>query len=377
MSGEHRGRVGRLKALRSQAPDAPFTEVLTKCQPESHGSLVELACIDLIERLRLGSAARVEDYTQSIDGLNNADDILDLLDAEICVRRELGESPTANEMMHRYPALRDEVSRLFEIDDIEQEINTPRQSPKTQLPKVPGFELTKELWSDAVSVIYRGRTVSKRTDSIVRLFAEGSRDDRALSMGLANATALRHPASLRITHFNAVEDRLFYATQNPNAVAMPSLTSKPVPGMTTARWLQPIAGAIALGSIEHQDPGLVTIYQIVVDHADRAMLIGYGERPATNMSEQVHEFGRLLFHLLTTAEFDPPALASLSSNHPALSVVVDQQLQQICRKCLGIGPDAQYSDFTEIVDALTSYLASPPPTSSPAQASFVDSLLTG
>ena len=107
MPDEHTGRVGRLKALRSQAPDAPFADVLTECQPESHGSLVELACIDLIERLRLGSEARVEDYTRTIDGLNNADDILDLLDAEICVRRELGDSPTAKEMIHRYPNLRD------------------------------------------------------------------------------------------------------------------------------------------------------------------------------------------------------------------------------------------------------------------------------
>lgn len=377
MPDEHTGRVGRLKALRSQAPDAPFADVLTECQPESHGSLVELACIDLIERLRLGSAARVEDYTRTIDGLNNTDDILDLLDAEICVRRELGDSPTADEMTRRYPNLRDEVARLFEIDDIEQEINAPKRSPKPQLPNVPGFELTKALWSDSVSVIYRGRTVSKRTDSLVRLFGTGSSDDRPLANGLANATALRHPSSLRITHFNTVDERLFYATGNPNAVPMASLTTKPVPAATAARWLQSIAAVIAVGRIEDQDPGLVRIEQIIVNHSDQAILIGYGERPATDVAEQIREFGYVLFHLLTSVRFDRTELTLLPSSHPALSVAVDQQLHQICRKCLGIGPDGQYSEFTEVVDDLTAYLAASPSTQLRTHTSFVQQMLTG
>ena len=245
------------------------------------------------------------------------------------------------------------------------------------MPNVPGFELTKELWSDSASVIYRGRTVSKRTDSLVRLFGTGSRDDRSLANGLANATALRHPSSLRITHFNTVEDRLFYATENPNAVPMASLTAKPIPAATAARWLQSVAAVIAVGRIEDQDPGLVSIEQIVVNHSDQAILIGYGERPTADVAEQVRGFGCVLFHLLTSVQFDQPALTLLPSSHPALSVGVDQQLQQICRKCLGIGSDGQYSDFTEIVDDLTAYLAASPSKPLRTHTSFVQQMLTG
>ncbi len=376
MPDEHKGRVGRLKAIRSRTPDASFADVLTECQPKSHGSLVELACLDLIERVRLGSTARVEDYTQVIDRLDNPDDILDLLDAEICVRRELGETPCVEEIMQRYPNLRDEVARLFEIDDIEQEINTPARPPRADLPAVPGFELTKQLWTDEASVIYRGRTVSKRTDSLVRVFKTGSRDDQQLSSQLGKATGLQHPSSLPITHFNAIGNSLFYAMENPNAVPLSSLATQPVPGPTVARWLQSIAAVIAIGQLDDTDLGLVTMDQIVIDHADQAQLIGYGRCPASGVIQQINEFGCLLFHLLTSIRPDRTAIDVLPSDHPALSVEVDQPLEQILGKCLGIGPGPQYSDFTQIVDQFAAYLAASPHTPSRTHTSFVRRMLT-
>ncbi len=365
--------VGRLREFRSKSPDAPFPEVLTQCHPESHSSLVELACLDIIERLRHGSNARVEDYTRTVKRLDSADAILDLLDAELCVRRELGETPNADELTARFPNLRDEVARLFEIDDIEQQINTPAPVESAPLPEVPGFQLAKELWSDSVSTVFRARSIETRSESLLRLFADGSRDDKELAQHIANAIPLRHPSILRITHFNAFEARLFYAVANSHAVPLREVACQPVAGRMAAEWAQSISSAAALATIEQADLGVITDRQIVLDHTNQPRIIGFGATVPKQPSEPVTAFGKLLFKLLSSADIDAPH--EVTPSHPAYTVTIDPALEKICAKCLGTSQGPQYVDIGEIVDDLTAYLINPPPSPAKHHAGFVQRML--
>ena len=54
--------------------------------------LIDLVCIDLITQRRCGGDATVESFIRQFDCLKSAENRLDLIDAELCVRRELSSA---------------------------------------------------------------------------------------------------------------------------------------------------------------------------------------------------------------------------------------------------------------------------------------------
>ncbi|MFK7821798.1 MAG: hypothetical protein AB8G99_24075, partial [Planctomycetaceae bacterium] len=116
MSGSDMNRISLLRHARADKPDAPFDEIVPACDPESQASLVELACIDLIDRLRAGRTVRVEEYVSSIPALQDDEVVLDLIDAELCVRQEMGKPPDRKELVTRFPSLESAIDRMFFLD---------------------------------------------------------------------------------------------------------------------------------------------------------------------------------------------------------------------------------------------------------------------
>lgn len=85
--------------------------------------LLELVGIDLIESHRHGRTARVESYLTAFPELaENVEFVLDLIDAEVCVRRELGDRVTLEELQSRFPALAERLTRLVDLDAVEQNL---------------------------------------------------------------------------------------------------------------------------------------------------------------------------------------------------------------------------------------------------------------
>lgn len=83
----------------------------------SPDSLVELAAIDLISQRRHGSNACVEDYLNQFPQLSGSDQsILDLIDAEICVRREAKDDRGIEFYTDRFPELAEPIRQLIHLD---------------------------------------------------------------------------------------------------------------------------------------------------------------------------------------------------------------------------------------------------------------------
>ena len=76
---------------------------------------LDLACVDLMRRRRSGDPAAVEDYLTLLTELDR-DGRLDLIDAEICVRRELGEQPSTAGWRRRFPDEAGSIDQLLEMD---------------------------------------------------------------------------------------------------------------------------------------------------------------------------------------------------------------------------------------------------------------------
>jgi hypothetical protein len=79
--------------------------------------LVDWVCIELIERGRRGESIRVEDYLAQYPQISDTDDLLDLIDAEICVRRELKKVLSIDQWSARFPEHMAAIRQLMAIND--------------------------------------------------------------------------------------------------------------------------------------------------------------------------------------------------------------------------------------------------------------------
>ena len=104
-----------LRAKRGNHPTTPLSELLPPHASKDE-RLVDLACIDLIERRRLGHEIRVESYLDEFPMLRGDAERLDLIDAEICVMQELRGSPDMESYVRRFPDLANAIRELVGLE---------------------------------------------------------------------------------------------------------------------------------------------------------------------------------------------------------------------------------------------------------------------
>lgn len=78
--------------------------------------LVDIACIDLMQRIRAGCEVKTEDYLSEFPVLNNDSSQLDLIDAELCVAHELGSEREVEHWIQRFPHLETQIRELAQLD---------------------------------------------------------------------------------------------------------------------------------------------------------------------------------------------------------------------------------------------------------------------
>ncbi len=109
-----------LRKQRRRDPDSPLSSLLADQkfaeQKFDEQRIVDIACIDLMERRRMGYAVTVESYVKDFSCILDQSNVLDLIDAEICVTSELGEDPQIEDYVSRFPQLADQVIELVRLD---------------------------------------------------------------------------------------------------------------------------------------------------------------------------------------------------------------------------------------------------------------------
>ena len=111
--------IGWLRERRNEQPEAPLG-VLLADKRLTQDCLVDVACIDLIGIRRAGQSIRVEDYLRDFPQLADPRLQLDLIDAEICVDRELGHDVSLEKLVERFPELKSEIAELLKMDPLAQ-----------------------------------------------------------------------------------------------------------------------------------------------------------------------------------------------------------------------------------------------------------------
>ncbi len=104
-----------VRTLRKLDPLAPLSRLLQNhsIQPSR---MVEIACIDLVERRRLGHPILIEDYLVDLPCLAESASTLDLIDAQLCMDQELKVNSDIDGLIHRFPTIASQIRELSELD---------------------------------------------------------------------------------------------------------------------------------------------------------------------------------------------------------------------------------------------------------------------
>ncbi|MCG8649155.1 MAG: hypothetical protein MI861_04945, partial [Pirellulales bacterium] len=113
------GLIDWLREKRQSSPRASLADLLSH-HPVNADRLIDLACIDLMQRRRMGQEAIVENYLDQFPCLADQSLRLDLIDAEICVAHELGICQDVEHYVERFPDLADAIGQLMQLDGQQQ-----------------------------------------------------------------------------------------------------------------------------------------------------------------------------------------------------------------------------------------------------------------
>lgn len=109
------GLIDWLRQKRRHDPVSPLADLIAGFSFDQQ-RLVDIACIDLMQRRRMDHDVDVESYLAEFPCLNTESDRLDLIDAELCVAHELGSPRDLNQYLRRFPDLTDQIRELFALD---------------------------------------------------------------------------------------------------------------------------------------------------------------------------------------------------------------------------------------------------------------------
>jgi len=213
------GLITWLREQRSNRPTTPLSELidLTRLPIDR---LTDLACIDLIERRRIGRPVCVEEILREIPKLAQSETAkLDLVDAEICVRVESDETIDTQEYNRRFPELAHAIVALAKLNHaagklpspLMTELSLPRCDDAVQTRLIgrshflanvvqpPDWFTSEQLQSSSErSCLVRGRDSRQNRAvamKVIRLTHAVTKDEVQLLLDSVESTSsVRHPA---------------------------------------------------------------------------------------------------------------------------------------------------------------------------------------
>ena len=245
-----------------------------KLSPQARQALLDEICGQLLSP---ESALFVEDVLARLPDYDS-EELLDLIDAELCRRTDRGESPVFEEFAGRFPQLSMEtLAQLFEVHLLESGVRG-RETPNFHLPGiVQGMLLSR--CDDGE--IRRARPESSAEWIAVRVFETASWTDpqRGIARQWLNSVSQWTHSHL-LNYRGAIHEdelgNLFAWLPNAEGTPLASRLVKPISPPLAAQYLLPVAGAAELARQQGVWIGDVQVEHLQIDHYNRLRLLGSG-----------------------------------------------------------------------------------------------------
>lgn len=395
------------------------------------GTLEELVCIDLEFRWTQsqqsietfgGTAAddqasvptKVEDYVKEFPELDDPTIIKRLIEQEIYVRQNVGDSVESSEYKSRFPAIHVNES-LFSVDPHETAIQQLSKAVEVELPYQFGpYLLTGQLGRGGMGAVYRAKQLAADREVALKIADTSAMNSYVREMVCKRfeieahaAAALEHDNVVPIYDVGFIDDLPYYAMR---LVAGGDLSSMARESALEARRSAGYIRGVARGLMAAHAAGMlhrdIKPQNILVDEAnDRAMITDFGLarfteedsgvtqsgqmlgtpsfmppeqiRDASKIDERadVYSLGGTLYFLLTgrppfKAASMQETLQQVLNDEPVsarrMNSAVPVELDTVCLKCLEKDPAGRYQSAQELAEDLDLFLAGKPIRSKPA-----------
>jgi serine/threonine protein kinase len=246
---------------------------------------------DQRQRWLRGDSIRVEAYLAASPALRaDIEGAVRLIDGELLLRRELGESPGLDEYLQRFPGLEGPLRRHFAglppmeprtrvSSDRSTAGSAPRPVAPIRLPSIPGYDVLSFVAGGGQGDVFRARQVHLDRVIALKVLREGV-DAGGLRLARfrreARAVArLDHPNIVRVHDCDEHDGRLFLAMEFVEGGSLKDLLDHgPLPAESAAELLAALARAMHYAheqGVVHRDlkPAniLLTAYGLAGDAA--------------------------------------------------------------------------------------------------------------
>jgi serine/threonine protein kinase len=417
-------------------PAADLRDWLATAGDRPLNEIVEALQLDQVHRWRKGQRVPAETYLQLCPALRDISEFaLDLIVGEFALREELGESPTRAEYLWRFPQYEAALAQQFELD--EALARNARMAVPPALagcvdsssangvamaspwPRVPGYEIERELGRGAMGVVYQARQVRLNrpcalkmvlaweqagVDSAVRFLAEAEtvarlqhpnivqihaygehggrpyleleyvaggslaerlsgtpqppRDAARLVETLARGLDEAH--RLGIVHRDLKPANILLASNGPEPLVSPASSN----GARLANCIPKIAD-FGLAKSMQVDAGLTQTQAIMGSPSYMAPEQAEGRARDVGPPADIYALGAVFYELLTgRPPFKAPTVLATLQQVKSAEPVAPRQLQPgvprdldtICLKCLAKEPGRRYASARELALDLRRFL---------------------
>ena len=192
----------------------------------------------------------------------SSQELLDLIYHEILIREGTGEHPGLEEYATRFPDHREELRLHFEVHDVLSSLDGPAElmshrdpialpaiSFTSQMPRILGFEIVRELGRGGMGVVYLARQIGLNRLVALKMILPGASaapEERLRLQREAEAIArLQHPNVVQIFQVGEEQGQLFLALEYLSGGSLRAqLAGQPLPARAAAALVETLALAI-------------------------------------------------------------------------------------------------------------------------------------